>query len=75
MIDKIKDLLIKCGAYVVQEQTPDGSYGRSDGYLVVQTSLNTFYRVDYSQDSYGDEVQIDKIYEVKPKQVSKVEYV
>lgn len=59
MIDKIEEIIKKCGGSVVDQKY---------GFIVFKTQNADYYLVNFSQDSYGESFTIDSIRSVTPKQ-------
>ena len=71
---QIKEMLEKMGFEIVADEMKTTEYTDNKGFFVVKNK-DTHYRVDYTVDSYGNEPTIVSVKEVKPQQVTKVEYI
>ena len=71
---QIKEMLKKMGFENVADQKVTTGQTENHGFFVAKNS-DTHYRVDYTVDSYGNEPSITSVREVKPQQVTKVEYI
>ena len=71
---QIKEMLKKMGFEIVVEEMENAEWAENDGFFVVERD-RVFQRVDYTVDSYGGEPVITHVKEVKPQQVTKVEYI
>lgn len=71
---QIKEMLKKMGFEIVADEMKTTEYTENSGFIVVKMD-NVYHRIDYTLDSYGGELSIDSVREVKPLQVQKVEYV
>ena len=70
---QIKEMLKKMGFQIVIDETKTTEWTENDGFFVVDSG-DIYYRIDYIVDSYGNEPTILSVREVKPHQVTKVEY-
>ena len=70
---QIKEMLKKMGFEIVVEEMEYAEWVENDGFFVVERD-RVFHRVDYTVGSYG-EPSIVFVREVKPKEVTKVEYI
>ena len=73
-MDQIKDMLKKMGFKIVADEIPTTEWTESSGFFVAERD-RVFYRVDYTVGSYAGEPSIVSVKEVKPKEVTKVEYI
>ena len=71
---QIKEMLKKMGFEIVTDEMKTAEWVENDGFFVVERD-RVFHRVDYTVDSYGGEPSIVSVKEVKPKEVTKVEYI
>ena len=71
---QIKEMLKKMGFEIVADETQTTEWTEVNGFFVVKNK-DTHYRIDYTVDSYGNEPTIVSVREVKPKEVTKVDYV
>ena len=71
---QFKELLKEMGFEIVVEEMENTEWAKNDGFFVAKNK-DTHYRVHYTVDSYGNEPSIVSVKEVKPQQVTKVEYV
>ena len=71
---QIKDMLKKMGFKIVADERPTAEWTKNDGFFVAERD-KVFHRVAYTVDSYGGEPSIVSVKEVKPKEVTKVEYI
>ena len=71
---QIKEMLKKMGFKIVADEMKTTEWTENDGFFVVKNK-DTHYRVDYTVVSYGSEPSIVSVREVKPQQVTKVEYI
>ena len=69
---QIKEMLKKMGFEIVIEETKE--WAENDGFFVAERD-RVYHRIDYTVDSYGGEPSIVSVKEVKPKEVTKVEYI
>ena len=73
---QIKEMLKKMGFEIVVDEMKTAELTENDGFFVAKRwGFSIFYRVDYTVDSYGNEPSITSVREVKPKEVTKVEYI
>ena len=73
-MDQIKDMLKKMGFKIVADGMETVEWTENDGFFVAERD-GVFHRVAYIVDSYGGEPSIVSVKEVKPKEVTKVEYI
>ena len=73
-MDQIKEMLKKMGFKIVADEMKTTEWTENDGFFVA-TRDNIFHRIDYTVNSYGGEPSIVSVKEVKPKEVTKVEYI
>ena len=73
-MDQTKDMLKKMGYKIVADEMETVEWANNGGFFVVERD-RVFHRVDYTVDSYGCEPSIVSVKEVKPKEVTKVEYI
>ena len=71
---QIKEMLTRMGFVIVADEMKTTEWTKNDGFFVAERN-NVYHRVDYTVDSYGDEPSIVSVREVKPQQVTKVEYI
>ena len=71
---QIKEMLKKMGFEIVVDEMKTTEWTEKDGFFVAKNK-DTHYRVDYTVGSYGNEPTIVSVREVKPKEVTKVEYI
>ena len=71
---QIKEMLKKMGFEIVVDEMKTTEWTENDGFFVAERD-GVFHRVAYIVDSYGGEPSIVSVREVKPQQVTKVEYV
>ena len=71
---QIKEMLKKMGFEIVTDEMKTTEWTENDGFFVAERD-GVFHRVDYTVDSYGGEPSIVSVKEVKPKEVTKVEYI
>ena len=71
---QIKEMLKKMGYTIVADEMKTTEWTENDGFFVAERD-SVFHRVDYTVDSYGGEPSIVSVKEVKPKEVTKVEYI
>ena len=62
------------GFKIVVDEMKTTEWTENDGFFVAMKD-NIYHRVDYAVDSYGSEPSIVSVKEVKPKEVTKVEYI
>lgn len=72
-MDQIKEMLEKMGFEIVADEMKTTEWTENDGFFVVMKD-DIYHRIDYTVDSYGNEPRIVSVKEVKPQQVTKVEY-
>ena len=68
---QIKEMLKKMGFEIVADEMKTTEWTENDGFFVAKRD-DVFHRVDYTVDSY---LSIISVREVKPKEVTKVEYI
>ena len=73
-MDQIKEMLKKMGFEIVTDEMKTTEWTENDG-VSVANMYDIYHRVDYTVDSYGNEPTIVSVREVKPKEVTKVEYI
>ena len=73
-MDQIKDMLKKTGFKIVADRMETVERTENDGFFVAERD-GVFHRVAYIVGSYGGEPSIVFVKEVKPKEVTKVEYI
>ena len=73
-MDQIKDMLKKMGFKIVADEMETEEWAENDGFFVAERD-GVFHRVAYIVDSYGGKPSIVSVKEVKPKEVTKVEYI
>ena len=71
---QIKEMLKKMGFKIVADEMETVDWTENDGFFVAERD-GVFHRVTYLIDSYGGEPSIVSVKEVKPKEVTKVEYI
>ena len=71
---QIKEMLKKMGFEIVADEMKTTECTENDGFFVA-TKNDIYHRVDYTVDSYGGKPSIVSVKEVKPKEVTKVEYI
>ena len=71
---QIKEMLKKMGYKIVVDEIKTTEWTENDGFFVAMKG-DIYYRIDYTVDSYGNEPSIVSVKEVKPKEVTKVEYI
>ncbi len=71
---QIKEMLKKMGFGIVADEMKTTEWTENNGFFVAKNK-DTHYRVDFTVDSYGNEPVIISVKEVKPKEVTKVEYI
>lgn len=71
---QIKEMLKKMGFEIVVDEMKTTEWSENDGFLVAKRN-HIHHRVDYTVDSYGGGLSIVSVREVKPKEVTKVEYI
>ena len=71
---QIKEMLKKMGFEIVADEMKTTEWTENEGFFVTMRD-RVYHRVDYTVDSYGDEPTISSVREVKPKEVTKVEYI
>lgn len=74
MDETIKKLLRDLGLNIVDEKSAEYEHNYNECYFVVKSVNDSFFKVTYNCDSYGDEIRDLQVKEVKPKQVQKVIY-
>ena len=73
-MDQIKEMLKKMGFKIVADGMETVEWTENDGFFVAERD-RVFHRVAYIVDSYSGEPSIVSVREVKPQQVTKVEYI
>ena len=73
-MEHIKEMLKKMGFEIVADEKQNTEWTKSNSFFVIKNK-DTHYRVDYTVVSYGSEPSIVSVREVKPQQVTKVEYI
>ena len=71
---QIKELLRKMGFKIVADEIKTTEWIENEGFFITMKD-SIFYRVDYTVDSHGGKPSIVSVKEVKPKEVTKVEYI
>ena len=71
---QIKEMLKKMGFEIVADEMKTTEWTENDGFFVAKRD-SVFHRINYTVDSYGNEPTIVSVKEVKPKEVTKVEYI
>ena len=71
---QIKEMLKKMGFEIVADEMKTTEWTENDGFFIAGKD-NIYHRIDYTVDSYGGEPSIVSVKEVKPKEVTKVEYI
>ena len=71
---QIKEMLEKMGFQIVIDETKTTEWTENDSFFVVMRD-DIYHRIDDTVDSYGNEPLIVSVKEVKPQQVTKVEYI
>ena len=71
---QIKEILKKIGFKIVVDEMKTTEWKKGDGFFVAEMD-KVFHRVDYTVSSYGSEPSTVSVKEVKPKEVTKVEYI
>ena len=71
---QIKEMLKKMDFKIVVDEMKTTEWTENNGFFVAMKD-NIYYRIDYTVDSYGNEPTIVSVKEVKPKEVTKVEYI
>ena len=71
---QIKEMLKKMGFEIVADEMETAEWADNAGFFVAERD-KVFHRVDHTVDSYGGEPSIVSVKEVKPKEVTKVEYI
>lgn len=73
-MEQIKEMLKKMGFKIVADEMKTTEWTGNDGFFVAERD-SVFHRIDYTVNSYGEGPTIISVKEVKPKEVTKVEYV
>lgn len=73
-MEQIKEMLKKMGFEIVADEMKTTEYMENDGFFVTKRN-DTYHRVVYTVNSYGEEYTILSVKQVEPKKVTKVEYV
>ena len=71
---QIKEMLKKMGFEIVTDEMKTAEWTKNGGFFIAERG-GVFHRVDYTVGSYDDEPSIVSVREVKPKEVTKVEYI
>ena len=71
---QIKEMLKKMGFDIVADEMKTTEWTENAGFFITMKD-DIYYRIDYTVDSYGNEPSIVSVKEVKPKEVTKVEYI
>ena len=71
---QIKEMLKKMGFEIVADEMKTTECRENDGFFVAERD-RVFHRIDYAASSYDNEPTIVSVKEVKPKEVTKVEYI
>ena len=71
---QIKEMLKQMGFEIVVDEMKTTEWTENDGFFVAKRD-KVFHRVDYTVSSYGSEPSVVSVKEVKPKEVTKVEYI
>ena len=71
---QIKEMLKKMGFEIVADEMKTTEWTENNGFFVAKKD-DIYYCVDYTVDSYRNEPIIISVKEVKPKEVTKVEYI
>ena len=71
---QIKEMLKKMGFEIVVDEMKTTEWTENDGFFITMKD-DIYHRIDYTVDSYGGEPSIVSVKEVKPKEVTKVEYI
>ena len=71
---QIKEMLKKMGFEIVTDEMKTTEWKKNDGFFVVERD-RVYHRIDCTVGSYGGEPSIVSVKEVKPKEVTKVEYI
>ena len=71
---QIKEMLEQMGFQMVTEEMKTTEWTENNGFFVAERD-RVFHRIDYTVDSYGNEPTIVSVKEVKPKEVTKMEYI
>ena len=71
---QIKEMLKKMGFDIVADEMKTTEWTENAGFFITMKD-DIYYRIDYTVDSYGNEPSIVSVREVKPKEVTKVEYI
>ena len=71
---QVKEMLKKMGFKIVADEMKTTEWTENDGFFIAMKD-DIYYRIDYTVDSYGGEPSIISVREVKPKEVTKVEYI
>lgn len=75
-MNNFSEILEAMGFIFLEKYHPNTDYGRGDGYYIVRhQNSDTIYKITFSEDSYGDDVILEKVKQVEAKKVTKVEYV
>ena len=71
---QIKEMLKKIGFQIVADGMVTTDWTENGGFFVAKRD-GIYHRIDYTVGSYSDEPTITYVKEVKPKEVTKVEYI
>lgn len=71
---QIKEMLKKMGFEIVADEMKTTEWAENDGFFVA-VIYDIYHRIDYTVNSYGNEPTLVSVREVKPQQVTKVEYI
>ena len=71
---QIKEMLKKMGFEIVVDEMKSVDWTGNEGFFVAERD-RVFHRIDYTVGSYSGEPSIVSVKEVKPKEVTKVEYI
>ena len=73
-MEQVKEMFKRMGFKIVVDEMKTTEWSENDGFLVVGKD-DIYHRIDYVVDSYSGDPSITSVKEVKPKVVTKVEYV
>ena len=71
---QIKEMLKKMGFKIVADEMKTTEWTENGGFFITMKD-NIYHRIDYTVDSYGNELSTVSVRKVTPKEVTKVEYV
>ena len=71
---QIKEMLKKMGFKIVADEMRTTEWTENGGFFVVMRD-DIYHHINYTVDSYGNEPTVSSVREVKPQQVTKVEYI